>query len=124
MRWVPLAILVPALVVLAGCAGGPPSTVLVEIKDFRFKPAELRIGPNTTVAWSNLDAAVHTVTSDEAGGPLQSPNLARGAKYTFRFETPGNYTYHCAPHASFNQTLQKWQGMVATVVVEAPGAAA
>lgn len=46
-----------------------PAPMNVSIVGFTFKPFELVVGLGTTVTWTNLDQAVHTVTSDEEPNP-------------------------------------------------------
>ncbi len=48
----------------------------------------------------------HTVVGDN--GEFESTDLANGATFTFAFDQPGTYAYHCSIHPS----------MKATVVVE------
>jgi plastocyanin len=78
----------------------------VEIKDFAFKPAAIEISVGTTVTWENYDQIAHTVTGDN--GEFQSGRLDGGKTFSFTFDTPGTFTYHCEFHP----------GMTATVVVK------
>ena len=48
------------------------------------------------VAWTNSDAMVHTVTSDD--GRWSSGAIEPGATWRRRFDRPGTYTFHCTPH--------------------------
>ncbi|MDG6901428.1 MAG: cupredoxin domain-containing protein [Nitrososphaerota archaeon] len=73
------------------------------------------IGVNSTVVWSNEDAAIHTVTSttlDASGVPLfNSGDMAMGAEFSYTFTVPGTYVYICIYHGE----------MVGKVVAEAQG---
>ena len=43
-----------------------------------------------------VDQIEHTVTGDTA--TLDSPLIAPGGEWSYRFTTPGTYAYHCKPH--------------------------
>jgi plastocyanin len=81
-------------------------TVDVTIVSFAFNPDSINITPGTTVKWTNQAGIVHTSTSD--GGVWNSGNLSDGDFFTFTFNTPGIFPYHCTPHPF----------MTAVVVVE------
>ena len=70
--------------------------VSVEIKDFAFAPAEVRIGVNDTVDWVNKDAAEHSVHADDESW-LSRP-LAQDEHFKQSFSQPGTYAYHCHIH--------------------------
>jgi plastocyanin len=82
-------------------AAGPKtaSGTTVEIRDFRFGPAELNAVVGATVTWTNQDEATHTVRGD-AMTPAMSDDLAQGASYSFTFDAPGTYEYVCTIHPS------------------------
>lgn len=50
----------------------------------------------TTVRWTNEDEDAHTVTGDN-GGP-NSGQIQENGTYSYTFNTPGTYPYHCANH--------------------------
>lgn len=81
-----------------------PASVEVAIQNFSFGPAELTVPKGTTVVWTNKDSAGHTVTGD-AGGPA-SALLNQGGEYRFTFDTPGTFSYHCAPHPFMKATIR------------------
>lgn len=68
----------------------------VDIAGFAFDPSSLTIEAGSTVTWTNSDAATHTVTSDD--GTFDSGDLANGESFSFTFDEPGTYTYHCEIH--------------------------
>ena len=84
-------------------AGGAASATIV---DFGFTPVTLTVKAGTTVTWTNMGSASHTVTADD--GSFASGTLASGATYQQTFSKVGTYAYHCSIHRS----------MVATVVVQ------
>jgi amicyanin len=74
----------------------------VNIKDFKFQPAILRVKAGVAVTWTNLDEEPHTVV----GGPLRSAVLAGGqASYSFTFSKPGTYSYQCSIHPFMHGTV-------------------
>ena len=72
-------------------------TYNIEIENFAFSPATLRIKKGDKVVWTNKDSARHTVTSD-SGGELGSELLGKGESYSKTFTETGTYEYHCTPH--------------------------
>ena len=69
----------------------------VRIEDFAFVPANIVIDVGTTVTWTNYDSVGHTVTSDD-GDALDSALVQDGDTFSYTFDTPGEYAYHCTPH--------------------------
>ncbi|VVB57167.1 Plastocyanin [uncultured archaeon] len=49
------------------------------------------------VTWTNEDSAPHTITSST--GAFDSGTLQQGQSFSFKFDTPGTYEYHCAIHS-------------------------
>ena len=76
-------------------------TNTVEIKSFAFAPQAIKIKAGTEVTWTNQDTVKHNAVKDDgqADGP-DGPLLAKGESYSYTYEKPGTYTYHCAPHLS------------------------
>ena len=73
-------------------------TVQVDIQNFAFSPSTVTVCQGATVRWTNLDSFSHTSTSD--GGLWDSGALAQNGSFSFTFNTPGSYDYHCAIHTS------------------------
>lgn len=69
----------------------------VSISNFAFVPATVTVKAGGTVQWTNADSAPHTAT--DLNNAFTSGNLAQGEKYSFKFTTPGTYTYHCLVHS-------------------------
>jgi plastocyanin len=91
-----------------------------------FEPERVTVSAGDTVGWC-FESAGHNVSavpehSDRASipdgaepfasyeGGAKFRTVGTGETYAHTFETPGEYTYVCVPHAT--------QGMVGTVVVE------
>jgi len=72
--------------------------VEVNIRALEYLPGPVEVSPGTTVRWTNEDQALHTVTSEDSGGPLRSAELAKGEPYEQTFRNPGQYDYYCKVH--------------------------
>ncbi len=69
----------------------------VRLQDFAFSPANIVVDVGATVTWTNYDGVAHTVTSDE-GDELKSPLFGQDGMFSYTFDEPGEYFYHCEPH--------------------------
>jgi plastocyanin len=87
----------------AGDQAATGETVEAVIEGFAFTPGTIEISAGTTVTWTNNDSAPHTVTDDD--GAFQSGKMDQGATFSFTFDTPGTYTYHCEYHANMTATV-------------------
>lgn len=81
-------------------------TNTVEIKNFSFGPQAITVKAGTKVTWTNQDSVKHNAAKDEgqSDGP-DGPLLAKGESYSYTFEKPGTYTYHCDPHRSMTAVV-------------------
>ena len=68
-----------------------------------FTPPSVEIKTGTTVTWHNAEAVdypvvsgYHQVVADD--GAFESPKVAPGARWSFTFDKPGTYNYHCGVH--------------------------
>ena len=77
--------------------GSSGSVASVIIKDNSFQPSVLDVETNTKVQWHNQDAVVHTVVSD-IQGLFESGAILPGETFSFTFDMPGSYGYHCGIH--------------------------
>lgn len=111
MRNLPAALIAPALLLIAArsaAAGDAAAPAQVQIVDFmRFDPPSLSVPAGTTVTWVNHDGSNHIIQFRDA----KSPRLRHDARYSRRFDTPGEYRYVCAIHG---------ERMSGTIVVTAP----
>lgn len=78
-------------------------TVRVSIRDVAYAQKTVRIRPGQTVVWVNEDPLAHTVTADD--GSWDSRLFTEGQQYARRFDTPGEYPYHCTPHPQMRATV-------------------
>ena len=95
---------------LAPVGAAPPGTVIMPVgvgnnQALNYLPAKIIviIGQNNTVTFDNKDQAPHTVTADD--GSFNSGNLNSGDSWTYTFNTPGTFHYHCAYHTWMTGTV-------------------
>jgi plastocyanin len=68
----------------------------VTITDTGFHPAQVNVGADDTVVWTNDGQQRHTVT--EKAGLFSSKPLAPGQTFSFTFNKTGVFSYHDAEH--------------------------
>lgn len=66
----------------------------VNIKSFAFVPATITVPVGSTVTWTNNDTPGHDVKGDT----FQSPLMAKGETFQYKFEKAGTYNYVCGVH--------------------------
>jgi plastocyanin len=76
----------------------------VMIMNMAFSPATITVPANTTVTWTNLDGATHSVTSDAKS--FDSNAIGTNEKYSYTFTIAGSYSYHCKYHPSMKGTVE------------------
>jgi len=87
-----------------------PGAPTVNIQNFAFIPASITVPVGTTVTWTNQDPTDHPIVNDAQGSVAQgaifsSGSLPKGASYSFKFDNPGTYPYHCTAHPSMKGTV-------------------
>ena len=92
-----------ALVLFAPTAGAQGKTMPVSIKNFAFNPPNTTVSAGTTVTWVNNDQVPHTATAND--GAFDSGTLQPGQSYSFKFDKPGTYAYHCNIHPDMSATV-------------------
>src|SRR5215213_7626382 len=92
-----------ALVLFAPTAGAQGKTMTVSIKNFAFDPSNTTVSPGTTLTWVNNDQVPHTATAND--GAFDSGTLQPGQSYSFAFDKPGTYAYHCNIHPYMTGTV-------------------
>lgn len=88
---------------VATATPAPQGVTNVSIVNFAFQPADVTVRVGDTVRWTNQGSASHTTTSNAT--QWASPALLTGQTYDVTFSSPGDYTYHCAIHASMTGTI-------------------
>ncbi|MFG1423037.1 cupredoxin domain-containing protein [Roseixanthobacter liquoris] len=74
----------------------PEGGVIVKIDNFTFSPAQITVTPGTTVTWINNDDIPHTVV--ETKKAFRSKTLDTEEKFSFTFNTAGDFAYFCSLH--------------------------
>jgi plastocyanin len=77
--------------------------VSANIENFAYSPDPIEISVGTTVTWTNLDTAPHTVS--QVGGGFESGRMDQGATFSFTFTEPGTYEYFCQFHPNMKGTV-------------------
>ncbi len=80
----------------AGGAAVPANALRTEMRGMVFAPNRIEITAGTTVAWTNNDPLVHTITADD--GSWDSGAIEPGKTWVHTFTQPGEYAFHCTPH--------------------------
>lgn len=78
-------------------------TRTVAIRGFAFAPLKLTADIGDTIAWTNEDVVLHTITADTAR--WDSGDLATGKRYRVVASSRGTLAYHCEFHPSMKGTL-------------------
>lgn len=110
-------VLIPVALLVSACSGGDTGTSTtaasattaaadagaeIVISGFSFGEAiSVAVGQPVTVR--NDDATAHTWTSDD--GLFDSGTLAQGEEFTFTFDEPGEFSFHCEIHPSMVGTI-------------------
>lgn len=76
----------------------------VEIKNFKYSPAVIKVSVGTKVTWTNKDTVQHNVIGDTFTD-LNGPLLDKEKSYSYTFTEAGSYGYHCAPHPYMKGTV-------------------
>ena len=73
-----------------------PQEIEVLIDFFSFMPQDITVAPGATVTWVNRDDVQHAVASTDK--TFKSKVLCTDDKFSFKFNEPGAYEYHCSIH--------------------------
>jgi plastocyanin len=76
----------------------------IEIANYAFRPAVLRVKAGTTIRITNTDPTLHTVTANDHS--FATSTLASGAHTTIVVLVPGMYRYHCNFHSFMVGVIQ------------------
>ncbi len=80
----------------------------VAITGYNFKPSPAKVKAGTTATWTNRDVARHNVVIDDGQTEtnLKSELFGQGQTYSYTFNSPGTYKYHCEPHPYMHGTIE------------------
>ena len=127
-RWVGIATVALAVVLLVGCGGGSGGgamttattepglghpgelvggKVLVEIKDLKMDPEELTVPAGATVVWLNADNVSHSVKKVSGPRPdFDSGPIDPGGSFSQVFENEGTYEIEDDERPTTKMTLE------------------
>ena len=71
--------------------------VNIETAQFSPNPLTTYLGPK--IIWTNTDAAMHSIVSED-GISFNSGNINPGGTFSFTPSATGSYPYYCGLHAS------------------------
>jgi plastocyanin len=93
-------------VMLTGCTSD--GVAAVAVKGFRFQPATLEVPAGTTVAWTNRDNTLHTITAGvpESKSGLFEDTLGQDERFAHSFARRATVAYFCAIHDSMRGTVR------------------
>jgi plastocyanin len=74
----------------------------VDITDFAFNPADVRVNVGGAVTWTNNDDQQHTATG---AGAFDAEAIKPGESATVTFETAGSFPYICSFHPFMAGTI-------------------
>jgi plastocyanin len=81
--------------------------VTVAVKNVSFAPRKLSVPSGATIRWSFQDPIRHDVTLASGPRAFASYYLLRGATYSTRLTTPGEYRIFCSLHpVAMAQTIE------------------
>lgn len=95
----------------------PEGAVVVEIRNWRYHPDDIRVRPGTPIVFVNRDEESHNVvhgTSQRVGTQppaFESPLMEPGTQWTLVLEEPGEYPFLCTVSA------HQLMGMVGRITV-------
>jgi plastocyanin len=82
-----------------------PAAGVITATNSAFDPAIITVAAGSTVTFTNLDAAGHSVTSDD-GTSFNTDMVSKDQTVTFVAPTtPGTYTFHCMAHPMMTGTI-------------------
>lgn len=73
-------------------------TIEVDIAEYKFSPAEIRIKVGDTVRWTNKEKRTSHSVLFPGNPALESERMFRDESWSRRFDVAGEYVYTCGPH--------------------------
>ncbi|MBM3904106.1 MAG: hypothetical protein FJ357_03080 [Thaumarchaeota archaeon] len=73
-----------------------------------YLPTTITVDSGKTITWVNQDRGLHTVTTgyyDTPDGMIESGQIAPEDKFSFTFDTPGQFHYYCRLHPWMEGTI-------------------
>jgi plastocyanin len=90
----------------AGTGSAPLSgDVKIDISNFMYSPAVLKVKVGSTITVTNDDETEHTATSNTEG-VFDTGTLNKGQSMSFKVNKIGTFSYHCSFHAFMHGTIK------------------
>ena len=86
----------------AAATGDLAMSAAVDIKEFKYGPAETHVAVGGMVTWTNGDNQKHTAT---ASGTFDTGGIEAGQSASATFDTAGTFTYICSFHPFMKGTV-------------------
>lgn len=84
--------------ILVSGAARATQTHEIQIREYRYEPARLKIKQGDSVQWTNQEKRVsHSILFTGVGG-FESERIFPGESWRRTFAAPGSYPYSCGPH--------------------------
>lgn len=77
----------------------------VVIQGFAYGPPELTVPIGSTVTWTNMDSAAHTVSGSDREVMPESGSIGQGETYENTFAAAGTFAYVCGFHPYMTGTV-------------------
>ena len=87
----------------SGSSSEATATNKVDIANFAFSPATIKVKVGDTVTWTNKDSVGHSATVDD--GTWDTGVLPQGKSGSEKFTKAGTFTYHCSVHPNMHGTV-------------------
>lgn len=116
-----------AVVLLAGCSGGPQpggsasveATSSVSMTGSQFDPRNIHVDTGTEVTWTNDDSTEHTVTSASDNWSMDAA-VPAGEQATHPFQESGVYDVYCTYHGGSDLSGMSMKVGVGDASIDAP----
>jgi plastocyanin len=104
------ALLAAATVVLGllPWRGASAEDHVIVVKGLTFIPEDIQIPVGDSLTWINEDSDQHDPAAES--GEFDSPTLAKGQRYSHRFDQAGNVGYFCKVHTYMRGTITVGEG--------------
>lgn len=79
--------------------------VKIDISNFMYSPAVLKVKLGSTITITNEDDVEHTATSNTEG-VFNTGTLNKGQAMSFKLNKVGIFSYHCSFHAFMHGTIE------------------
>jgi plastocyanin len=73
-----------------------PAAAEIQMTGIHYRSDTVTVNAGQAVRWTNADPLLHTVTFDDGSGT--SADIPQNGSFTFKFDRPGTYPYHCNQH--------------------------